>query len=141
MNYLERQAMRNAYILVTNLKNDDDTITRAELLDVLRQPLPPRSECESDAVIRHAYHLTVLNAGVQRAYQIVTYEEAATLAGKSVEAIRQAAYRKAISKSTEYWNGRERTGVFFESLAGWCKWSGQQFKEAETLLQSMRESE
>ena len=141
MNSLERQAMRNANILVTSLKNDDDTITRAELLNILRRPLPPRRECGSDAIIRHAYRLNVLNAGVQRAHQIVTYDEAATLAGKSVEAIRQAAYRKAISKSTEYWNGGERTGVFFKSLADWCKWSAQQSKEAETLLQSMREPE
>ena len=141
MNHLERQAMLNANLLVTSLKNDTDTITRAKLLDILRRPLPPRSECDSDAVIRHAYRVNVLNAGVQKAYDLLTYDEAATLAGKSVEAVRQAAYRKAILKSTEYRDGREHTGVFFKSLADWCKWSAQQFKEAETLLQTMRQSE
>ena len=78
---------------------------------------------------------------MQKAYDLLTYDEAATLAGKSVEAVRQAAYRKVILKSTEYRDGREHTGVFFKDLADWCKWSAHQFKEAETLLQTMRQSE
>ena len=63
MNHLERQAMLNANLLVTSLKNDTDTITHAKLLDILRRPLPPRNECDSDAVIRHAYRVNVLNGG------------------------------------------------------------------------------
>ena len=118
----------------------NDTITREHLIDELRKPLPPVSGCPSDAVILHAYRHYVTNAGVKNVLRIVTYEEAATLADKSVEAIRQAAYRGTIMKSTEYWNGRERTGVFLKSLSDWCKWTHQEYQEAESRLESMREA-
>ena len=91
-------------------------------------------------MILHAYRLYVINAGVQNVYRIVTYEEAATLANKSVEAIRQAAYRGTLMKSTEYLNGRERAGVRLKSLANWCKWTAEEYREADSRLREIREA-
>ena len=139
MDALKRQALLNAAMVVARLE-PDQSITREALIDELRKPLPPTSGCPSDSEILHTYRHYVINAGVKNVHRIVTYEEAATLANKSVEAIRQAAYRGTIMKSTEYWNGRERTGVFLKSLSGWCKWTSQEYQEADTLLGSMRES-
>ena len=137
MDQLKRQALLNAVNVVEKLE-PGQSITREDLIEGLRRPLPVGSGCPSDAVILHAYRLHVINAGVSNAYRIVTYEEAATLANKSVEAIRQAAYRKPLMKSTEYLNGKERTGVFLRSLADWCDWSPEQFQEADRRLRSMR---
>ena len=138
MDPLTRQALLNAALVVAKLK-PDQTITREDLIDKLRKPLPAARNCPSDADILHAYRLYVMNAGVESVYRIVTYEEAAALANKSVEAIRQAAYRKTLMKSTEYRNGRERTGVYLKSLADWCKWTSQEYQEADDRLRSMRE--
>ena len=139
MDPLKRQAILNAAQVVAKLE-PDQTINREDLIDELRKPLPPASGCPSDAVILHAYRHYVINAGVKNVYRIVTYEEAAMLANKSVEAIRQAAYRGTIMKSTEYWNGRERTGVFLKSLSDWCKWTSQEYQEADSRLGSIREA-
>ena len=139
MDPLKQQALLNAALVVEKLK-PGETITREDLIEGLRKPLPPASECPSDAVILHAYRHYVINAGVSNVHRIVTYEEAATLANKSVEAIRQAAYRRTLMKSTEYWNGRERTGVFLNSLSAWCKWTPQEYQQADGLLRSMREA-
>ena len=139
MDPLKRQAILNAAQVVAKLE-PDQTINREDLIDELRKPLPPARGCPSDAVILHAYRYYVINAGVKNVYRIVTYEEAAMLANKSVEAIRQAAYRGTIMKSTEYWNGRERTGVFLKSLSDWCKWTSQEYQEADSRLGSIREA-
>ena len=138
MDPLKRQALYNAAVLVAKLE-EGQTITRDQLIAELRKSLPPVRDCPSDAVILHAYRYHVLNAGLKNGYRTVTYEEAAALADKSVEAIRQAAYRGTLRKSTEYWNGRERTGVYIESLADWCKWTPQERREADRGLQALRE--
>ena len=138
MDPLKRQALLNAAVVVAKLEQGQ-TITRDDLIEELRKPLPSDHGCPSDAEILHAYRLYVINAGVQNVYRIVTYEEAATLANKSVEAIRQAAYRGTLMKSTEYLNGRERAGVFLKSLANWCKWTSQEYGEADSRLREIRE--
>ena len=139
MDALKRQALLNAARVVAKLEKGN-TITRDDLIAELRQPLPSGSRRPSDAEILHAYRLYVINAGVQNSYRIVTYEEAASLANKSVEAIRQAAYRRTLKKSTEYLNGKERSGVFLNSLANWCKWTSQEYREADRRLREIREA-
>ena len=142
MSYMDgtkRQAMRNAYRVVTKLKKSTDTITRADLIEALRRPLPP-GEFESDATIRSAYRHIILNAGVRDGHRVVTYAAAAALAGKSIEAIWQAAYRKRLTKLTEHRNGRERVGVTFISLANWCRWTPEQIAEAARQLDAIREA-
>ena len=139
MDPLKRQALWNAALVAAKLE-PGQTITRDDLIEELRKPLPSGSGSPPDAVILHAYYLYVINAGVQNVYQIVTYEEAATLANKSVEAIRQAAYRGTLMKSTEYLNGRERVGVRLKSLANWCEWTPQEYREAGTWLRDIREA-
>ncbi len=138
MDRLTRQALRNAALVVAKLE-PDQTITREDLIDELRKALPAARDCPSDAQILHAYRHYVMNAGVKSVHRIVTYEEAAALADKSVGAIRQAAYRGTLMKSTEYWNGREHTGVYLTSLSDWCKWTSQEYQEADDRHKSMRE--
>ncbi len=137
---LKRQALRNAALLVASLE-PGETITREWLIEELRRPVPPASARESDAVIRHSYRHYVLNAGVSNATQIVSYSEAAALTGKSVEAIRQAAYRGSLKKMTEYRDGRERSGVVLQSLADWCNWPVEHFEESARLAAEWREAE
>ena len=139
MDPLKRQALLNAARVVARLE-PDQAIAREDLIAELRKPLPTRNECPSDAEILNAYRHYVTNAGVENVHRIVTYEEAAALSKRSVEAIRQAAYRRTLMKSTEFWNGRERTGVYLKSLANWCRWSAQEYREADTQLKSMREA-
>ena len=139
MDPLKRQALLNAARVVEKLK-PKQTITREDLIEELRKALPAGSGRPSDAVILHAYRHYVTNAGVKNVHRIVTYEEAAILANKSVEAIRQAAYRGTLRTSTEYWDGRERPGVFLNSLSAWCKWTSQKYQEADCRLRSMREA-
>ena len=55
---------------------------------------------------------------------------AAKLAGTTVEAVRQAAYRGDLVKLTVLWNGRQRTGVTLASLAAWRRWPHTRFEEA-----------
>ena len=137
MDNLARQAFWNAALLVEKLE-PGETITREKLIKQLRRPLPPIAERQSDATISHAYRHYILNAGVSRAYDVITYDEAADLAGKSIAAIRQAAYRGALIKTTQYWAGRERTGVYFKSLADWCDWPPDRFQDAEKELEKLR---
>ena len=136
---LKRQALLNAARVVERLE-PNQTITREDLIEELRKPLPAGRGYPSDAVILHAYRHYITNAGVKNVPRIVTYEEAAILANKSVEAIRQAAYRGTLMKSIEYWDGRERRGVFLSSLSAWCKWTSQEYQEADSGLRSMREA-
>ena len=139
MRPLERQVLYNAFRLVESLR-DGRTINRDELIEELRKPIPPRRDL-SDAVILHGYRHYVINAGVKSAHRVITYEEASLLTGKSVEAIRQAAYRKAIIRLTEYRDGRERAGVVFNSLAAWLKWSPEKFRKVERTLNEIRRQE
>ena len=136
---VHRQALRNAYHLVAELK-EGQTITRNDIVQALRKPLPPAGERESDAEIRHGYRHYIINAEVKRAMRVVTYAEAAALSGKSTQAIRQAAYRGAILRTTEYRDGWERTGVYLRSLADWCQWTPQQFQKCGRRLDAMREA-
>ena len=112
-------------------------ISREKLIEVLRKPVPAVGR-PSDAEILHAYRHYVINAAVQSANTVISYEEASALCGKSVEAVRQAAYRGVVEKLTEYWDGRERAGVVFRSLADWCRWTPQDFTEAQQSLNEMR---
>ena len=107
------------------------------MIEKLRKPVPAVGR-PPDAVILHAYRHYVINAAVRSANTVISYEEASALCGKSVEAVRQAAYRGVVEKLTEYWNGRERAGVVFRSLAEWCRWTPQEFTEAEQSLNEMR---
>lgn len=134
-----RQALWNAAMLVASL-NRGEPITREEIIEELRRPLPPADQRETDAGIRHAYRHYITNAGVENAMRIVTYVEAAALTGKSVQAIRQAKYRGAVLGTTEYRDGWERTGVYLRSLADWCNWTPQYFEESTRLLDAMREA-
>lgn len=134
---LERRALRNAARLVASL-SPGEAISREEIIEELRQALPPEDERESDAVIRHAYRHYIINADVDNAEMIVTYAEAAALTGKSVEAIRQAAYRGAVIKLTEYRDGRERSGVVLRSLADWCNWDPKYFEKSARLAEELR---
>ena len=84
MDPLKTQALLNAALVVEKLE-PGQTITREDLIERLRKPLPAIRDCPSDAVILHAYRHYVINAGVSNVHRIVTYEEAATLANKSVE--------------------------------------------------------
>ena len=137
LNPLERQALRNAAALVASL-DPGKTISREQLIEGLRRPVPPADECESDAAIRHAYRHLVINAGVENAERVVTYAEAGALTGKSVEAIRQAAYRGALVKLTEHRDGRERAGVTLRSLADWLRWTPAQFEEGALLARKLK---
>lgn len=137
MDNMTRQAYRNAATVVASLK-EGESITREELVDQLRAPLPSIDARSTDASILHAYRHYILNAGVSQPYDVVTYEEAADLAGKSVQAIRQAAFRGVLMKTTQFWGGRNRTGVYLNSLADWCRWSGAEFRAAERELGEMR---
>lgn len=137
MDNMTRQAFWNAALVIASM-NEGESITREELIDRLRAPLPSIDARPNDASILHAYRHYIQNAGVSQPYDVVTYVEAADLAGKSVQAIRQAAFRGAVMKTTQYWGGRHRTGVYLNSLAEWCRWSGAEFRAAERELGEMR---
>ena len=139
MDRLKRSALLNAVYVIEGLE-PGQSITREDLIEELRRPLPVGSGCPSDAEILHAYRHCVENVGVLRVYRTATYEEAATLTKKSVEAIRQAAYRQKLVKSTEYLNGKVRTGVYLKSLADWCGWTAEEYQEADSRLKSMRQA-
>ena len=134
MDNLTRRALWNVVSAVERLK-DGESITREELVDALRQPRDP-DDAPSDAVLRHAYRHHILRAGVKNADDVVTYELAAELAGKKVEAIRQAAYRRRLVRLVAYRDGRERTGVTLRSLAEWSGWSGDEMKAAARKVEA-----
>ena len=126
MDKLTRQALWNAAALVAGLE-PGQSITREELIEALRRPLP--DDVPSDPHIYHAHRFHVLKAGIKHAATVVTYEQAAELADTTVEAVRQAAYRGRLDKISVYRHGRERVGVTLQSLADWQRWSPDQIEE------------
>ena len=136
MDPLNRQVLYNIVRLLSP-QRDGQTITHGKLIEELGKPVPSKRQL-SDAVILQAYRHYVTNAGVNSADRVVSYEEASQLTGKSVEAIRQAAYRKSVIRLTEYRDGRVRAGVVFRSLKDWCKWTPEEFDRAARLLDSIR---
>ena len=139
MDPLKRQAMRNAYRVIQNTK-PGQPIDRDWLIEELGRPVPPPSGRESDHEILAAYEHYVTNAGVQHVHRVVSYDQAAAISGKSVEAIRQAAYRGSIRKTTVYREGKgKRVGVYLYSLRNWCGWTAKEFQEAVCQLDDMRE--
>ena len=122
-----KRALWNAAQMIASLKRSE-SITREELIERLRSPLPEPTP--SEAVIRHAYRHYVIYGGIRNASRVVPYGLAAQLAGTTVEAVRQAAYRGDLVKLTVLWNGRQRTGVTLASLAAWRRWPHTRFEEA-----------
>lgn len=123
-----KRAIYNLVILVESLKSEQ-TITRQELIDRLRRRVPA-DNLPSEAELRHAYRHLILNAGIKNAQQVVTYRQAAKLADTTVAAIRQAVYRKNLTRLTVYRHGREWSGVTLRSLAAWRNWSLERFEAA-----------
>ena len=133
MDKLTKRALWNAVSLVEGLE-DGGTITKEAIVDALRRPLPDITP--DDTQIFHAYRHLILRAGVKNADKVATYEEAAELAGTTVAAIRQLAYRGKLVKLGTYVNGRERRGVTLRSLGEWCGWSPDELKDAAAKLES-----
>ena len=129
MDKLTRRALHNAAALVARLE-PGESISREDLIDALRQPDLPDDQRPSDAIIHHAYRHYVLRGGIENAETVLTYEEAAELAGISVAAVRQAAYRGRLVKLGTYRYDRERSGVTLRSLAEWRRWTHSELKAA-----------
>jgi hypothetical protein len=139
MDNTKRQALKNAARVARRLQSGEE-LNSAEVIKELRKPLPPLSVLESDQAIRADYDHYVLHAGVSQPYRVLSYDEAAALTGKSVEAVRQAAYRGSINKTTEFRKGRERVGVRLDSLRKWVGWNSSECREASRRLDAMRSS-
>ncbi|MYA41183.1 MAG: hypothetical protein F4Z31_05470 [Gemmatimonadetes bacterium] len=121
-----KRVLYNIVALVESLKTGE-SISREEMIERLRRRVPA-DDLPSEPVLRHAFRHFILNAGIRNAEQVVTYRQAARLAGTTVAAIRQAAYRKALIRLTVYRDGREWSGVTLRSLAVWRKWSSERFQ-------------
>ena len=133
-----RQMMFNSVKLVTSLK-PGETITREDLIDALREPLP--DDVQSEATLRHAFRHYILRGGIKNADAIVTYEEAAKLAKSTVDALRAAAYRGKLIKlgiMTVQWDGRHRRGITLRSLAEYKRWSLAKFEAAAHQVEKWR---
>lgn len=128
MDNLTRRALWNATSVIEKLEPGEQ-IKREDLIDALRRPLPADG-VPPDATIHHGYRHHVLRGGIRNAEAVVTYEQAANLAGTTVEAVRQAAYRGSLVKLATYFHGRERSGVTLRSLAEWRNWTHEQFTAA-----------
>ena len=131
-----RLALFNVSIFASKLKPGESVPSERFFEVMARRPdvLP------SDAVIRHAYRHYVINRGVPQAERVVSYSDAGLLAGTTVAAIRQAAYRRRVTPLTEYLNDRERRGVTLRSLGEWRGWTQEQFHTADRLLQATEKS-
>ena len=123
-----KRVIYNLVILVESLR-PSQTIARQELIDRLRRRIPA-DNLPSEAELRHALRHLILNAGIKNAEQVVTYRQAAKLAETTVAAIRQAVYRKNLTRLTVYRHGREWSGVTLRSLAVWRNWSLERFEAA-----------
>lgn len=121
-----KRVLYNVVALVESLKAGQ-SITREAMIDRLRRRVPA-DDLPSEPVLRHAFRHLILHAGIRDAAQVVTYRQAAQLAGTTVAAIRQAAYRKDLTRLTVYHHGRERSGVTLPSLAAWRKWTRERFE-------------
>lgn len=131
-----KRVLYNLVVLVQSLRREQN-ITREQMIDRLRRRVPA-DDLPSEAQLRHAYRHLILNAGIKNADQVVTHREAAALANTTVSAIRQAAYRKDLTRLTVYRHGREWSGVTLRSLAAWRKWPRERF---ETAAASVRRAE
>jgi len=125
-----REVMTNIVRLFAKLK-PGQTVTREELLDYFSKPL---THNEDDAALKHAFRYYVKYRGLSYANEIVSYEEAAKLAGCTVDALRAASYRRSLQTTTEHMeiggNRRKRTGCFLYHLAEYCNWSFTEFQAA-----------
>ena len=136
----ERQAIRNAYRVIERLE-PGETISREDLIEALREPLPPPGIVEYDAAIFEGYRYFVERAAVNDAPVILTYREAARASGKSEAAIKQAVYRGTLRATTLRKNGNPvRSGVYFHAFANWCKWSTEQRQIAADEVNALRSS-
>ena len=141
MDKLTRRAIWNAVSLVEKLK-PGEVISREDLVDALRRPLPPDVRGPSDAVLRHAYQVRIIRSGIEGAErEIVTYSEAAELAEVSEESLRQAAARSRLTKLGVWQHGRERRGITLQSLAEFKRWPLERFQEAAAQVARWREAE
>ena len=132
-----KRALWNAAQTIASLKRGE-SITREELIERLRRPLPESTP--SEAVVRNGYRHYVICGGIRNAARVVPYGLAAHLARTTVEAVRQAAYRGDLVKLTVLWNGRERVGVTLESLAAWRRWPQKRFEDAVREMTDSRTS-
>lgn len=132
MNNVARQALWNSAMLAASLK-PGQSITREELIDTLRQPLPKvwnEGYYPSDQDIIHNFRLYVIRAGIDFSEDVVTYSEAARLSDSTEEAIRQAAARGRLNRRNVFQYGRMRIGVTLDSLAEYKGWDHEMFKAA-----------
>ena len=123
-----KRTLYNLVVLVGSLRPGQH-ITRAEIIDRLRRRVPV-DHLPSEAELRHAYRHLILNGAIHNAEQVLTYRQAARLAGTTPAAIRQAAYRRDLVSLSVFRAGREWSGVTLRSLAEWRKWSQERFQEA-----------
>ena len=141
MNKELRLAMLNAVKLVTRLEPREN-ISREDLIDALRQPLPDVDE--NEATLRHAYRHYILRGGIDNADAVITYEEAARFSGSTVDALRAAAYRGQLVKlgtmNVES-DGRHRRGITLRSLAEFKGWTFTKFETAAREVAKWREAE
>ncbi len=137
MDNLTRRALWNAACVAAEL-GPGESIDHDDLIDALRRPLLEPDSMPSDADIHHAYRFHVLRGGIKNAEDVATYEQAAELAGTTLPAVCQAAYRGQLEKRTTYWLGRERSGVTLRSLAEWRRWSLEQFEAAANRLREAK---
>lgn len=130
-----RLALLNISIFASELK-PGESVPSERFFEVMskRPDILP-----SDAVIRHSYRHYVTNRGVPHAQRVVSYSDAAQLAGTTVAAIRQAAYRRRVTPLTEYLDGIERRGVTLRSLAEWRGWTQEQLQKASRSLLAQAE--
>ena len=137
MDNTKRLALKNTARLARRLQAGE-VLTPEEIVEELRKPLPPLKQLESDQAIRAEFDHYVIHAGVTRPYEVLTYDEAAELVGKSVEAVRQAAYRGSLTKTTEYRKGQERVGIRMDSLRKWVGWDEKEYPDAADRLDAIR---
>ena len=127
--------------LFTKLK-PGQTVTREQLIDHFANQ--PQHE-ESESTLRHAYRHYVKHRGISNAHAVVSYEEAAKLSGRTVDALRAAAYRGSLRTTTEHHeiggNYRKRTGMFLYELGEFCGWSCTQFEKAAKQVAKWRAGE
>lgn len=137
----EIQALKNSAKLAAIALTRSEPISPDEVLRVLRRPLPDPRDLEDYAIIAADYKHWVTNAGITGARRVVSYKEASKLTGKSQQAIRQAAHRGQIRKTTERWRGRETVGVYLDSLAEWAGWSLDKWRRAARRIDKARARE
>ena len=152
MNFLERQAMWNSATLVAKLK-PGESITREDLIDALRRPLPvlgiydrpsddrPSDDMPSDREIFHAFQYYVIQDGIKNTEELLTYKEAARISETSADALRQAARRGRLIRQYFYRYGYKRAGIPLKSLAEYKGWDHDQFQAAAEQVAKWRKTD